>query len=268
MRLTIKMKLALTFTVIFVVAGGMAWMAAIRSLSSINATLDTMLKGPVARVELVGEIENRMLRAIQAEKDMIMAETPEQIRLYEGTLIKERSELSSKIEKFQSIASAEGRQKMASVSSVLQQWIQNQEKIRDLASHNGQEEAKGLSIKKGRALAGQVETALAGIAELSQRLMKEAEAESAHQYSRAMETLVMVVAVMLMIGCAAADLILSSQGGLSAGAQPLWNKDMLGTSLKRMAGKLRTLAGDALSLMPATVARARRLADMLLRAPA
>ncbi|MGO9486035.1 MAG: methyl-accepting chemotaxis protein [Rhodomicrobium sp.] len=202
MRFTIKLKLGLTFAVIILLAGGMAWMAT-GSLGSINATLDTMLKGPVARVEATGEIEKAMLRTIRAEKNMIMADTPEQIRHYDGALTKFRADMLSQIEKLQSIASTEGRQKLSVFSTQLQQWAQLQDKMRDLASHNAQEEAKGLSMKEGRALTDQMDSDLAAIVELNQHAMKEAEEDAAHQYSRALETLIEIVIAMLLIGSGA-----------------------------------------------------------------
>ena len=207
MRATIKMKLALTFTVIILLAGGMAWIG-VNGLGSLNTTLDNMVKGPVARVELAGQLEKAMLRTIRAEKNMIMADTPEQVRTYDGRLTKERTDLVSLIEKFQSIASTEGRQKLAALSTVLQQWTHVQDKMRELASrgasnHDALEEAKGLSTKEGRALADQMESIMASIVELNQHLMKQAEEEAASQYNSARELLLAAVAVVLLIGAGA-----------------------------------------------------------------
>jgi methyl-accepting chemotaxis protein len=152
MRATIKLKLALTFTVIILLAGGMAWIG-VNSLASLNTTLDNMVKGPVARVELAGDIEKAMLRIIRAEKNMIMADTPDQVRLYDGNLTRERTAFITLIEKFQSIASTEGRQKIAALSTVVQQWTHVQDKMRELASrsnHDALEEAKGLSTSNSQ----------------------------------------------------------------------------------------------------------------------
>ena len=205
MRATIKLKLALTFAVIVLLAGGMAWIG-VNGLGSLNTTLDNMVKGPMARVELADQLEKAMLRTIRAEKNMIMAETPEQVRTYDGNLIKERTNLVSMIERFQSIASTEGRQKLAALSTLVQQWSHVQDKMRELASrsnHDALEEAKGLSTNEGRALANEMETSIASIVELNQHLMKQAEEEAANQYSSARELLLAAVAVVLLIGAAA-----------------------------------------------------------------
>src|SRR5208283_1174705 len=118
------------------------------------------------------------LRTIRAEKNMIMADTPEQVRTYDGNLTRERADFISQIEKLQSIASAEGKQKLSALTTVLQQWTHNQDRMRELASraasdHDAQEEAKGLSMKDGRALADQMDGIIASVVELNQHFMKQ-----------------------------------------------------------------------------------------------
>ncbi len=94
MRATIKLKLALTFTVIVLLAGGMAWIG-VNGLGSLNTTLDNLIKGPVARVELAQDLEKAILQTVRAEKNMIMADTPEQVRKFDAELIKLRADLFS-----------------------------------------------------------------------------------------------------------------------------------------------------------------------------
>ena len=153
MRFTIKLKLAVTFTVIILLAGGMAWVG-VNGLGSLNTSLDNLIKGPVARVELGGEIEKAMLRTIRAEKNLVLADTPEQIRTYDGNLSRERAGFTTQLEKLESVASTEGKHKLAAVSATSQQWAQVQDKIRELSKRGAsdqeaREEAKGLLGKRG-----------------------------------------------------------------------------------------------------------------------
>ncbi len=269
MRFTIKLKLALTFAVIILLAGGMAWVG-VNGLGSLNTSLDNLIKGPVTRVELGGELEKAMLRTIRAEKNLVLADTPEQVRTYDGNLSRERAGFTSQLEKLESIASTEGKHKLAAVSATSQQWMQVQDKIRELSKRaasdqEAREEAKGLSDKEGRALADQMESGIAGVVELNQQLMKQAEEEAANQYNSARELLLAAVATVLLIGAAAGIwMSLSISRGLNR-AVTLANavaggdlnqkgetqsndeiKDLI-TALNSMVEKLRVVVSDALS---------------------
>ena len=269
MRFTIKLKLAVTFTVIILLAGGMAWVG-VNGLGSLNTSLDNLIKGPVARVELGGEIEKAMLRTIRAEKNLVLADTPEQIRTYDGNLSRERAGFTTQLEKLESVASTEGKHKLAAVSATSQQWAQVQDKIRELSKRGAsdqeaREEAKGLSEKEGRALANQMESGIAGVVELNQQLMKQAEEEAANQYNSARELLLAAVATVLLIGAAAGIwMSLSISRGLNR-AVTLANavaggdlnqkgeiqsndeiKDLI-TALNSMVEKLRDVVSNALN---------------------
>ena len=269
MRFTIKLKLAVTFTVIILLAGGMAWVG-VNGLGSLNTSLDNLIKGPVARVELGGELERAMLRTIRAEKNLVLSDTPEQIRTYDGNLSRERAGFTSQLEKLESIASTEGKHKLAAVSATSQQWVQVQDKIRELSKRGAsdqeaREEAKGLSEKEGRALANQMESGIAGVVELNQQIMKQAEEEAANQYNSARELLLAAVATVLLIGAAAGIwMSLSISRGLNR-AVTLANavaggdlnqkgeiqsndeiKDLI-TALNSMVEKLRGVVSDALN---------------------
>ncbi|MGO9776318.1 MAG: methyl-accepting chemotaxis protein [Terracidiphilus sp.] len=269
MRFTIKLKLAVTFTVIILLAGGMAWVG-VNGLGSLNTSLDNLIKGPVARVELGGELERAMLRTIRAEKNLVLSDTPEQVRTYDGNLSRERAGFTSQLEKLESIASTEGKHKLAAVSATSQQWMQVQDKIRELSKRGAsdqeaREEAKGLSEKEGRALANQMESGIAGVVELNQQIMKQAEEEAANQYNSARELLLAAVATVLLIGAAAGIwMSLSISRGLNR-AVTLANavaggdlnqkgeiqsndeiKDLI-TALNSMVEKLRGVVSDALN---------------------
>ena len=93
MRVTIKLKLAITFIVIVGLAAAMAGLA-VSSLGNINASMDDMLKGPVQRVQMAGELQTNLLLIVRAEKNMILADAPEMIRRYDEEVTKERDRKS------------------------------------------------------------------------------------------------------------------------------------------------------------------------------
>ena len=63
MRITIKLKLAVTFAAVVLLAGAMAWLA-ISSLGSLNVAMDDLIKGPMQRIQLENELENDLLRIV------------------------------------------------------------------------------------------------------------------------------------------------------------------------------------------------------------
>ena len=67
MRFTIKLKLALTFTVIIALAGAMAWFG-VSGLGSINDTMEQMVRGPVQRSLLAADLRVQLLAIIRSEK--------------------------------------------------------------------------------------------------------------------------------------------------------------------------------------------------------
>ena len=116
-----------------------------------------------------------------------------------------------------------------------------------------------------RALADQMESGIAGVVELNQQLMKQAEEEAANQYNSARELLLAAVATVLLIGAAAGIwMSLSISRGLNR-AVTLANavaggdlnqkgetqsndeiKDLI-TALNSMVEKLRDVVSNALS---------------------
>jgi methyl-accepting chemotaxis protein len=203
MRATIKLKLALTFAVIIVLAGAMAWLG-ISSLGSLNTAMDNLIHGPMTRVRMADGLEKRLLLIIRAEKNLIMAEKPEDIQKFDAEVVKERGEFLVELEKLQSIASPEGKKRIAELNTPWQQWVPLEDKMRDLVAHHEPEEAKGLSTNQGRTLVAQIQDHLKEISDLNEQFMRQTETEAAQQYDNAREILLGATAAVLLIGIVAA----------------------------------------------------------------
>jgi methyl-accepting chemotaxis protein len=202
MRATIKLKLALTFAVIILLAAAMAGLG-ISSLASLNTSMDDLIKGPVRRVQMAGDLNTQLLMIVRAEKNMIMATAADSIGRYDAEILKERAEFLTRVDKLTSIASAEGKQKLATMNASWQQWVAVQDKMRDLSRHNAQEESKVLSQTQGRQFVGEVSKTLNDIVDLNRHFMAQAEEEAGHQYDRARLLFLAVAAAVLMVGVAA-----------------------------------------------------------------
>jgi len=263
MRATIKLKLALTFTLIILLCATMAWLG-ISSLATLNASMDDLVQGPVQRVEVAGELSRDLLLIVRAEKNMVMADTPEQTGRFDAEIAQLRTQFLARLEKLQSIASPEGKKKLAAMGGTLQQWLGVQDQMREQSRRGGQAEAKGLSQGQGRELVGEVDKTLTDIIELNRKFMKLAEEDAAAQYARAFQILLAAAAGVLLIAAAAGLWIsLSISRGLGravalAGAVAGGDlnqqvavrgndeiRDLIG-ALNSMVERLRGVVGDAL----------------------
>jgi methyl-accepting chemotaxis protein len=202
MRATIKLKLALTFTVIILLAGAMAWLG-ISSLASLNTSMENLLKGPVERNQMIGDMEVDLLQILRAEKNLILADAAADTAAYDAELIKYRAKFADGLQKYESVASAEGKKRIAPIHTPWQQLIVLQDKIRELARVNNDAEAKALSQVQGRKLIGEVNKPLDEVTELNQRLMAQAKEEARHEYERAFQIMIGATVAILLIAAAA-----------------------------------------------------------------
>ncbi len=107
MRATIKLKLGLTFAVIILLSATMAWIG-INRLASLDEAVDGMIKGPVERALMESELYATLLRIVRAEKNMIMADTPDAVGRYDAEIMKERAQFLARLEKLTGQAEAGG----------------------------------------------------------------------------------------------------------------------------------------------------------------
>lgn len=67
MRITVKLKLAAAFGAIIVLSGVTAGLG-ISNLQSLNAAIDNLLKGPVARLEAANQLYDILVAVSRAER--------------------------------------------------------------------------------------------------------------------------------------------------------------------------------------------------------
>ena len=111
MRLTIKLKLGLAFAAVIVMSAGMSVLA-ISSLSSLNATMEDVLHGPVQRAQWEEQLHWMLLAIVRAEKNLVLAESPQQVEAYSQELQQQRDAFNALADKLNAIASIEGRKRL------------------------------------------------------------------------------------------------------------------------------------------------------------
>jgi methyl-accepting chemotaxis protein len=198
MRVTIKLKLGLAFGGIIVLSLITAWLG-ISNMSSLNATLDSVLQGPVQRVQLTDKLTSDTLRLVRAEKNLSMSEDKEQIAKFIAEIAKLRQDFTSRVEKAVATASAENKSKWDAFAGAMQRYQAVEEKIVDLARHDQHAEERDLSINQGPPLVTDALKQLAEISEVNDTHMLKAEKDAAQQYEEARLVLLVVVAAALLI---------------------------------------------------------------------
>jgi methyl-accepting chemotaxis protein len=264
MRATIKLKLAITFTVIIALVGVMAWLG-INSLSSVNAMMDGLIHGAVVQVQRAKDLESNVLRIVRAEKNMLLTDSPEQAAPFDTEIGTLRSQLVARLDKLQAIASGEGKQKLTAAAATMQQWFPAQDKIRDLAKRNGFTEGRDLSKGRVRELVTEVNKNLAELVEINDRFMDQSAHEAVRQYESARMMLVAAAAIVLLVGAFAGIWISVSisrglgravalagavaGGDLNQQVEVRTNDEVkdLVTALNSMVERLRIVVGDSLS---------------------
>jgi methyl-accepting chemotaxis protein len=119
MRLTIKAKLAATFTIIVLMSAG-AMFAAIQALGSLDASFNQALNSNVKRIALAEEADARSLQVAQDEKAIILASRAEEIDRYSSEIASEVSAMDVGISQLRELSTTD--EDKARIDTYEQQW--------------------------------------------------------------------------------------------------------------------------------------------------
>lgn len=184
MRVTIKFKLAAAFTILTLVAGSLAWLG-IGSLRSLNATVEDLINGPVARLQNADELRLSIMYIAPSEKNMIMAPDLDEVRSIHAELLKRRAAFLEKFQAMQNTATDEVRQKLDAFRPIWAKWTGYQDKEYDLMMADSQNEARVISARDSKATRDQLMRELEEINTIENGLLKRAKGETASQYDTA-----------------------------------------------------------------------------------
>ncbi len=198
MRLTIKLKLALAFAAVITLSAGMA-VFGISSLTALNTTMEDVLNGPVQRAQWEEQLHRLLLAIVRAEKNLVLAETPQQLEAYSHELQQQRDAFSALSDKLYAIGSVEGRKRFDVLRAGFQRYVAVQDRMRELVRQGQLGDARALSAGDARQLVQTTEAQLIDLVDLNQKMVVEAEAAAARQYQNARITLMAVVGAVLLI---------------------------------------------------------------------
>ncbi|TAT85390.1 methyl-accepting chemotaxis protein [Rhizobium ruizarguesonis] len=264
MRLTIKTKLVTAFTFIIVMLVGTA-VYGIFSLGSLNDTIDKLLSGPAARLDLAQQINIAQLEAIRQQKNLFTARGADETA---GAIAKgnqARKEFADAFSQVLALATEEGKARWARIAELSKTFNGADDQIREYVKAGNAEGANTISVTTARAAANDIDSTLSEILALEKQRMKAADDGAEAQYTTTRTMMVAAAAVALLIAAFTAFWIAStiskglsrantvvrevSEGDLTKMAD-ITSHDEIGELLgnvNTMIERLRGVVADALS---------------------
>jgi methyl-accepting chemotaxis protein len=142
MRFTIKLKLGLAFGLVILLLMGAAGYG-ITGLSTLNNTMTTLVKGPVASIRLAGEVRSELLEIVRAEKNLIIESDMTKMKVFDNMITEERGVFEGLVAEGERSPSAEIRAKYAELRTVWEtiKPLDSQERSLGLSNQNAQAQA-------------------------------------------------------------------------------------------------------------------------------
>jgi methyl-accepting chemotaxis protein len=219
----------------------------------------------VQRATIEYELQIDMLQVLRAEKNMLLAEAPDQVAKYDAEELAARAQFVAHMDKVLAIASEEGKKRFAPVASAWQRWVVAQDRVRELVRAGQLAEAKALHMTQGRMATGEIGKALTEVIDYNNLLVKQTREQTAEQHDTMQQLLLIAGALVLLIGTAAGVWISTSisrglsragtlanavaSGDLSQKVVVRSNDEIkdLVDALNTMTDKLRGIVGETLN---------------------
>ncbi|WP_284774873.1 methyl-accepting chemotaxis protein [Agrobacterium sp. lyk4-40-TYG-31] len=267
MRFTIKLKLALAFTLIILMAGGMATMA-IFNLASLNDSITEIIDGPAENLQSLNALSESISGAIRAEKNAVMSTDMQQINEYRRDATERRKVIETSIGKIELDTSPEIKTATTSFRSIYTDWMKIQDQVFALATENtaeSNERAGQLSMTDGAMATDRLLTTLTALSSTINSDLKKTDEATNEQYESARNILIgasialvifsVIIAFMIALGIsrgltkAIAAVRDVSEGDLTKLAA-VTTRDEIGQLLEHvntMIERLRGVVSDSLS---------------------
>lgn len=206
MRLTIKLQLGLAFGLVIALLLG-ATIFGVTSLSSINSAMQAMATGPAVRLQAAQQLNIHLLNVVRAEKNMILVDTPEEVKAFETTIEKEKLAFESLLAKAEGMATAEGKPRWLALGDAWERMMASHERVYELALINDDLKASGISMGEGRKIITEANGKVGELVELSQGQLADAVADANAEYTTVRNSLIVVAVISLLVATAAAAFI-------------------------------------------------------------
>jgi len=264
MKLTIKARLFGGFGILLILLGVSAAIG-IGKLGGMNERLDGIVNSSAEKIKLAARANQNILDASRAGKNMLLADTREDIMHYADIIDQSESKLDQRVEELRAMVDEDGMQLLEQFTATWDQLAQANSQIRQLALENQDDQATRLSFGRSRELADEAEALMAEIvADNEADMAADAEASNAN-YQSARIMMLSLTAVCLLLGAGVALWIVTgitrglkraheatsavASGELTEDIEITSNDEIgdLLTSMQQMVDKLRDVVGEVIS---------------------
>jgi methyl-accepting chemotaxis protein len=148
MRLTIKLKLGLTFAVMIVLLATAAILGTM-GLRSLNESFDHVLAGPVSQQDNLQDLDSAFMRIARLERDLVLADNRAEAEPLAAKILDNRQTYQALLQKADAAASAEVKPQLAAVRAAGDRFLAVDERLRQLALEDQDAAAKALINGEG-----------------------------------------------------------------------------------------------------------------------
>ncbi len=167
-RLTIRVKLFAVLGMLSAVAIGLTLLATAK-LAGINDQLNNIVEITSQRALLAAQINEDLLAIHRAEKNMVLAETTEEMDRHAASMGNFSKSMQEKLEQLEKMASAEGKNRVAEFRQAFAEFEAVSAKVQDATRRNTNKQAFELSVGAGREKFDKAEQLLRAIADRSDK---------------------------------------------------------------------------------------------------
>ncbi|NGM20721.1 HAMP domain-containing protein [Roseomonas stagni] len=203
MRITVKAKLFAAFGFILLLMAGMVGLG-YSGMSSLTNNYEGVLDGAAARVQRSQVAQTDLALLVRAEKNMILSTDRAAVDRFGGEMDQRRQALMQSLDDAIARASEQGRPRWVATREALSQYIQVQDRMRELARAGDQAAAVTLSTTAARQFVTEAMDRLGDVIRINQGIMRDARAAAAEEAAQSKVLLLSIAGIALVIASGAA----------------------------------------------------------------
>jgi methyl-accepting chemotaxis protein len=183
MRFTIKMKLAVAFGFMILMLAGTAGYG-IYSLGLAKDAMDEVVDGTVVRLDKTHQINALSLSTVRAQKNLILATTPQEIQKHIATSDETRAEMDKMIADMAATASAETRNYWVELQAATKAFENSDDRVREYVHEGNVAAASSYSSGDGRVAANAMTQKLEQGVAMNRTRLDDAKASTSEDYEQ------------------------------------------------------------------------------------
>jgi len=203
MRMTIKLKLALTFGALILMMA-FATLFGISELGALNRGQKAMVEGPVTQLQRSQGLGLALLQVIRAEKNMALADDAEELKKQNAKAEENKEKVAALLEAGLSHASAQGKAKWEALARDWELFSDSDDSVRRDLMAGRRDQAIVQMRTSQRQITNRITAMVDELVSVQQERLTAADAESDQAYVTSRNALLAVISVSILLAAGAA----------------------------------------------------------------